>query len=63
MGDMSEIHRPAQDSARHETFAPHDSSRTRPRILLVDDQPSRLLTYESILSGLGVECVWAFSGT
>jgi len=33
------------------------------RILLVDDQPARLLTYESILSGLGVECVWAFSGT
>jgi PAS domain S-box-containing protein len=28
----------------------------------VDDQPSRLLTYESMLSGLGVECVWAFSG-
>ena len=63
MGDMSEIHRPAQDIARHETFAPHDPSSARPRILLVDDQPSRLLTYESILSGLGVECVWAFSGT
>jgi len=35
----------------------------RARVLLVDAQPSRLLTYESILSGLGVECVWAFSGT
>jgi PAS domain S-box-containing protein len=33
------------------------------RVLLVDDQPARLLTYESILSGLGVDCVWASSGT
>ena len=32
------------------------------RILMVDDQPARLLTYESILSGLPVECVCAHSG-
>jgi CheY-like chemotaxis protein len=34
----------------------------RPRILMVDDQPARLLSYEAILSGLGVECVRALSG-
>jgi PAS domain S-box-containing protein len=33
-----------------------------PDILLVDDQPARLLTYESILSGLNVHCVRASSG-
>jgi CheY-like chemotaxis protein len=33
-----------------------------PDILLVDDQPARLLTYESILSGLNVRCVRASSG-
>jgi signal transduction histidine kinase len=31
-------------------------------ILLVDDQPSRLLTYESVLSGLGLNLVSARSG-
>ena len=35
----------------------------RARILLVDNEPSRLLTYESILSGLAVDLsLWAFSG-
>jgi PAS domain S-box-containing protein len=34
----------------------------RPRILLVDDQPARLLTYESVLEGVGVECVRSLSG-
>lgn len=34
----------------------------RPRVLLVDDQPARLLTYESILEGVGVACVRARSG-
>jgi PAS domain S-box-containing protein len=33
-----------------------------PSILLVDDQPARLLTYESLLSGVGVTCVRALSG-
>jgi CheY-like chemotaxis protein len=33
-----------------------------PRVLLVDDQPARLLTYESILQGVGVACVRALSG-
>src|SRR6185312_11131571 len=31
-------------------------------VLLVDDQPARLLTYESILEGVGVTCVRALSG-
>ncbi len=34
----------------------------RPGILLVDDQPARLLTYEAVLAGLDVECVRALSG-
>ena len=34
----------------------------RPNILMVDDQPARLLTYESILEGVGVTCVRALSG-
>jgi PAS domain S-box-containing protein len=34
----------------------------RPSVLLVDDQPARLLTYESLLSGVGVTCARALSG-
>jgi PAS domain S-box-containing protein len=34
----------------------------RPRILLVDDQPARLLTYETMLAGLEVRCVRTLSG-
>lgn len=40
-----------------------DSTEQRASILLVDDQPARLLSYEAVLSGLGVECVRALSGT
>jgi PAS domain S-box-containing protein len=36
--------------------------RNWPGVLLVDDQPARLLTYEAVLSGLEVECVRALSG-
>ena len=32
------------------------------KILLVDDQPAKLLSYEAVLSGLGVQCVRALSG-
>jgi PAS domain S-box-containing protein len=35
---------------------------SRPAVLMVDDQPARLLTYESILSGLQLQCVRALSG-
>lgn len=45
----------------HQSQPPHPQS-TPPRILLVDDQPARLLTYEAILEGVGVECVRAHSG-
>jgi len=34
----------------------------RASILLVDDQPARLLSYEAVLLGLGVQCVRALSG-
>src|SRR5688572_2182732 len=34
----------------------------RASILMVDDQPARLLSYEAILSGLNVNCVRALSG-
>src|ERR1700722_15543037 len=35
---------------------------TRASVLLVDDQPARLLSYEAILYGLNVHCVRALSG-
>src|SRR5699024_5321283 len=38
------------------------ASEGRPAILLVDDQPARLLTYEAVLNGLDVTCVRAHSG-
>ena len=40
-----------------------ESAEQTPSILLVDDQPARLLSYEAVLSNLGVECVRALSGT
>lgn len=40
--------------------APHTP---RASVLLVDDQPARLLSYEAILGGLDVNCVRALSGT
>src|SRR6185503_16345581 len=41
-----------------------EAQATPPRasILLVDDQPARLLSYEAVLYGLGVQCVRALSG-
>jgi PAS domain S-box-containing protein len=38
------------------------STAPRASILLVDDQPARLLSYEAVLYGLGVQCVRALSG-
>ena len=32
------------------------------KLLLVDDQPAKLLSYEAVLSGLGVTCIRALSG-
>jgi PAS domain S-box-containing protein len=48
----------AQGSAREAVSVP-----ARASILLVDDKPARLLTYEAILSGLEVNCVRAHSGS
>ena len=55
-----------------QTRAPSSASRSVPShatprgaitsILLVDDQPARLLSYEAVLSGLEVNCVKALSG-
>jgi len=42
----------SEDSVRH----------SYPAILMVDDQPARLLTYESILTGLPIQCIRALSG-
>jgi CheY-like chemotaxis protein len=49
---------------RSREHRPPEPEQARPRasVLLVDDQPARLLTYEAILSGVGVECVRALSG-
>lgn len=43
---------------------PADSGVVPPRasILMVDDNPARLLTYEAVLNGLEIECVRAHSG-
>jgi PAS domain S-box-containing protein len=56
MNDLLTSRAPGQ--AREPVFVP-----ARANILLVDDQPARLLTYEAILSGLEVNCVRAHSGT
>ncbi|HEY7641133.1 MAG TPA: response regulator [Steroidobacteraceae bacterium] len=53
-----------QSSAGVAPLAAGELSLSAPRahILLVDDQPARLLSYEAILLGLGVQCVRALSG-
>ena len=43
------------------TDAPHRGR--LPAILLVDDRPDRLLTYEAVLAELPVQCVRASSGS
>lgn len=55
MGDETE-------AARQSSTVRDSVAGATPRILLVDDQPARLLTYESILQGVGVECVRSLSG-
>jgi PAS domain S-box-containing protein len=56
------------DLVRHEersdTTSTSDGDRVarRPFILMVDDQPARLLTYEAILNGLEIQCIRALSG-
>jgi signal transduction histidine kinase len=50
----------AVTSAR--TSAEESAGPSTPLVLLVDDQPGRLLAYEAMLGGLGVGCVKADSG-
>lgn len=50
------------DERRRPVPAAAVGAEVRESILMVDDQPARLLTYEAILSGLGVRCVRALSG-
>jgi signal transduction histidine kinase len=51
---------PASIGAPSTIIEPQPTARAS--ILLVDDQPARLLSYEAILYGLGVQCVRALSG-
>ncbi|MET0984452.1 MAG: response regulator [Steroidobacteraceae bacterium] len=52
-----------QGSISARTAGPEDPAvPKRASVLMVDDQPARLLTYESILHGLNVDCVRALSG-
>jgi PAS domain S-box-containing protein len=51
----------SESTKRNSPELPVDDSAS-PSVLLVDDQPARLLTYESLLSGVGVTCVRALSG-
>ncbi|HEY0940465.1 MAG TPA: response regulator [Steroidobacter sp.] len=52
----------ATPEAGTEVAAPAEILKPTASILLIDDQPARLLTYEAILSTLDVECVRALSG-
>jgi signal transduction histidine kinase len=48
--------------AAETSIAGPDGPPAQPLVLLVDDQPGRLLAYEAMLGGLGVGCVKAGSG-
>ncbi len=50
------------ESARRNLAESRPGDSASPNVLLVDDQPARLLTYESLLAGVGVTCVRALSG-
>lgn len=50
------------EATRQVSSSSENAAAAKPRILLIDDQPARLLTYESILQGVGVECVRSLSG-
>jgi PAS domain S-box-containing protein len=57
--DASGAAEPSMGLAKSEVAALLD---TRPRVLLVDDEPARLVTYEAILAGLEVQTISASSG-
>jgi PAS domain S-box-containing protein len=50
------------ESEQRSFVAVSSDDAVNPNVLLVDDQPARLLTYESLLAGVGVTCVRALSG-
>jgi len=56
---LSTVEKNLKQTIQH---TPAQGSNAAPNVLLVDDQPARLLTYESILEGVGVNCVRAQSG-
>ena len=51
-----------QDQSSATTLRARSPALGRASLLLVDDNPARLLSYEAILYGLGVHCVRALSG-
>ena len=57
---MSTVEKSSQTLVNHAPIA--GTGPASPNVLLVDDQPARLLTYESVLEGVGVNCVRAQSG-
>jgi PAS domain S-box-containing protein len=59
MNDLPSVRVPAGSETG---IARESAVKATPAILLVDDQPARLLSYEAALSGLRVECVCAMSG-
>jgi signal transduction histidine kinase len=60
MSTLNTGHSPSSTATREAGEA--QLAAPRASILLVDDQPARLLSYEAILYGLGVQCVRALSG-
>src|SRR5688572_27083209 len=63
MTEVTDTHSAATPTAGIETAAQVEIAKPRVSVLLVDDQPARLLTYEAILAGLDIDCVRAGSGT
>lgn len=59
---LNKIHEPAATLAISRPEPAPAKTAARPAVLMVDDQPARLLTYESILTGLPIQCVRALSG-
>ncbi|HET9205977.1 MAG TPA: response regulator [Burkholderiaceae bacterium] len=52
----------AAPTERPASAGPSTTEAAQAQVLLVDDQPGRLLAYEAMLQGLGVGCVKATSG-
>jgi PAS domain S-box-containing protein len=68
MNDGGRVRSPVTETSKADEGRPQkpemrkDQDPSLPSVLLVDDQPARLLTYEAILEGVGVNCVRALSG-